>query len=64
MKKRLAIQLYGHVRTFEYTSKNFFKNIVNPNLKDGYKVDIFFIHGMNLIEKPNHGMIMIFLFQL
>ncbi|CAG2536204.1 hypothetical protein [Campylobacter jejuni] len=42
MKKRLAIQLYGHVRTFEYTSKNFFKNIVNPNLKDGYKVDIFF----------------------
>ncbi|WP_353477245.1 hypothetical protein [Campylobacter jejuni] len=42
MKKRLAIQLYGHVRTFEYTSKNFFKNIVNPNLKDGYEVDIFF----------------------
>lgn len=29
-------------RAFEYTSKNFFKNIVNPNLKDGYKVDIFF----------------------
>ncbi|HFS5121392.1 TPA: hypothetical protein ACICM5_001667, partial [Campylobacter jejuni] len=39
--KYLAIQLYGHLRTYEYTHASFIKNIIKPNLKDGWIVDVF-----------------------
>lgn len=39
--KKIAIQFFGHLRTFEKTYKSFFKNVVLPNMKDGYEVDIF-----------------------
>lgn len=39
--KRIAIQFFGHLRTYEKTYKSFFKHVVTPNVKDGYEVDIF-----------------------
>ncbi|TXE88340.1 galactosyltransferase [Campylobacter volucris] len=39
--KKIAIQLYGHMRTYKYTYENFFKYIIFPNINDGYAVDIF-----------------------
>lgn len=39
--KRLAIQLFGHLRTFEHTFENFKKNVIEPNKEDGYEIDIF-----------------------
>jgi hypothetical protein len=39
--KRIAIQFFGHLRTFEKTHKSFFKNVVASNIKDGYEVDLF-----------------------
>lgn len=53
MKKRIAIQLFGHLRTFEHTCKNFFLNIVEPNSKDGYAIDIF-IHTWDKLDTSNY----------
>lgn len=39
--KRIAVQFFGHLRTYEKTYKSFLKNIVAANQKDGYEVDIF-----------------------
>ncbi len=39
--KKLAIQLFGHMRTYEKTYKNFLKNIVEANKDDGWEIDIF-----------------------
>jgi hypothetical protein len=39
--KKIAIQFFGHLRTFEKTHKSFFKNVIIPNIKDGYEIDIF-----------------------
>ncbi|GKY27836.1 hypothetical protein [Campylobacter jejuni] len=39
--KRIAVQLYGHMRTYRYTYKNFFKYIIHSNQNDGYEIDIF-----------------------
>lgn len=47
--KRIAIQFFGHLRTFEYTYKDFYKFVVEPNKHDGYEVDIF-IHTWNELE--------------
>ena len=41
MSKRIAIQLFGHLRSFRITYKSLIKNIVESNKKDGYEVDIF-----------------------
>ena len=46
MCKRVAIQLFGHLRSFRKTHESFFKYIVEPQLKNGYEVDIF-IHTWN-----------------
>ena len=46
-QKRLAIQFFGHTRTYKKTYESFFKNIVEPNLKDGWEVDIF-IHTWDM----------------
>ncbi|MBR6612688.1 MAG: hypothetical protein IKK93_10720, partial [Campylobacter sp.] len=51
---RIAIYLYGHMRTYKNTYKKFLENIVNPNIKDGWKIDIF-IHTWDIfsITDPN-----------
>ena len=41
MKKRIAIQLFGHMRTFEQCAPMLLKNVVEPNKDDGYVIDIF-----------------------
>ena len=46
-KKRLAIQFFGHTRTYKKTYESFLKNIVEPNLKDGWQIDIF-IHTWDM----------------
>ncbi|WP_299041950.1 hypothetical protein [uncultured Campylobacter sp.] len=46
-QKRLAIQFFGHTRTYKKTYEGFFKNIVEPNLKDGWQIDIF-IHTWDM----------------
>ncbi|WP_236846211.1 hypothetical protein [Campylobacter devanensis] len=53
-KSRIAIYLYGHMRTYKQTYKSFLENIVYPNVKDGYIVDVF-IHTWSIfnITDPN-----------
>jgi hypothetical protein len=41
MSKRIAIQLFGHLRSFRMTYKSLIKNIVETNKQDGYDIDIF-----------------------
>lgn len=48
-QKRIAVQLFGHLRTFKKTFASFNKHIVEPNKKNGYKVDIF-IHTWDEYE--------------
>lgn len=49
MTKRLTIELYGHLRTYQNTYQSLFEHIVLPNQKDGYEVDIF-IHTWDKLE--------------
>lgn len=49
MTKRIAIQLFGHLRTFEYTFEMFKKNVLEANSRDGYEVDIF-IHTWDELD--------------
>lgn len=53
-QKRLAIQFFGHLRTYKDTYESFFKHIVEPNLKDGWEIDIF-IHTWDKMSEPEHG---------
>ena len=46
-QKRLAIQFFGHTRTYEKTYESFFLNIVEFNVKDGWQIDIF-IHTWDM----------------
>ena len=39
--KRIAIQLFGHLRTFEYTFESFNKYLLKENVLDDYQIDIF-----------------------
>lgn len=41
MQKKIAIQLFGHMRTFEYCLKYFNQNLLSSLQQDGYEVDIF-----------------------
>jgi len=41
MKKRMAIQLYGHSRSFALTHQSLKNNIVAPHREAGYEVDLF-----------------------
>ena len=50
MSKRLAIHLYGMIRTYKRTHKSFFQNVVDPNLKDGWEIDIF-MHTWNVFNQ-------------
>ncbi|MBX7545551.1 hypothetical protein, partial [Helicobacter turcicus] len=54
MSKKLAIMLYGCMRTYTMTYKSFFKNIVKANEKQGYEVDIF-IHTWDVFEKSGYA---------
>ena len=49
MTKKIAVQMFGHLRTFEHTYKSFFENLINPNKEDGYEIDIF-IHTWDKLE--------------
>ena len=40
-RKRVAVQFFGHLRTFDQTHASFLKNIVRANERAGFKVDIF-----------------------
>ncbi|WP_086306966.1 hypothetical protein [Campylobacter devanensis] len=46
-QKRLAIQFFGHTRTYKNTYESFFKYIVEPNQQDGWEIDIF-IHTWDM----------------
>ncbi|EAI3897837.1 TPA: hypothetical protein ACV154_001744, partial [Campylobacter jejuni] len=41
MIKKLAIQLFGHMRTYELTYQKFRENIIEVNLRDGWEIDLF-----------------------
>lgn len=47
--KRIAIQISGHLRTFEDTHLAFIENVIRPNEETGYMVDVF-IHTWDEIE--------------
>lgn len=46
MTKKIAIQLFGHLRSFRKTAQSLFSYIIKPQLENGYEVDIF-IHTWN-----------------
>jgi len=50
MPKKLAICLYGHLRTYKQTFESFFENLIKPNEQDDYTCDIF-IHTWDIFEK-------------
>ncbi len=52
MKKRIAIQLFGHMRTFEHTYQSFIRNVVRPQIENGYDIDIF-IHTWDYTNVSN-----------
>ena len=45
----IAIQLFGHLRTFEQASSSFLQNVVEVNKADGHDVDIF-IHTWDELD--------------
>ncbi|MDF7667519.1 hypothetical protein PT273_06630 [Orbaceae bacterium ESL0727] len=47
--KRIAIQLFGHLRTFQYTFPYFKKNVLDVNKANGYEIDIF-IHTWDELD--------------
>lgn len=44
--KNIAVQLFGHLRSYKRTCKSFLKNVVEANVEKGYNADIF-IHTWN-----------------
>ncbi len=48
-QKRLAIQLYGYLRSFESCRESFFANLVKPIENAGFEVDIF-MHSWDFVE--------------
>ncbi|EIX8087390.1 hypothetical protein MLA35_000866 [Campylobacter coli] len=50
--KRLAIHLYGHMRTYEKTYQSFYQNIIEINEKDGWNIDIF-IHTWDVFNRTD-----------
>lgn len=49
MAKHLAIQLFGHLRTFEHTIDKFKQFVLDPNIQESYQVDLF-IHTWDQID--------------
>ena len=50
-EKRIAIQLFGHMRTFADCYQSLIDKVINPN-KPNYKIDIF-IHTWNCFNDSN-----------
>lgn len=48
-KYRIAICLFGHLRTFHKTFESFSKHLIAPNQLDGYEIDIF-IHTWDEVD--------------
>jgi len=46
---KIAVQLFGHLRTFRETAKKFNQNVVEVNLRLGCEIDVF-IHTWNELE--------------
>ncbi|MDR2667391.1 MAG: hypothetical protein LBB34_04775, partial [Holosporales bacterium] len=56
MKKRVAVQFVGHLRSFKKTFKTFRANIIDQNEKCGISIDVF-IHTWDELEHtdtPGH----------
>lgn len=51
-QKRIAIQFYGYLRSYKDCRDSFFKHLVEPIQKAGYKVDIF-MHSWDFVESVN-----------
>ena len=52
-KKRIAIQLFGYLRTYQDCYQSLLKKVVQANEKKGYDVDIF-IHSWNSLNNANN----------
>ena len=52
-EKRIAIQLFGHLRTYKDCYKSLLEKVVKSNEKNAYKVDIF-IHSWNTLNQNNN----------
>jgi len=52
-QKRIAIQLFGHLRTYKECHKSLLEKIAKSNEKNGYEVDIF-IHSWNTLNQENN----------
>jgi hypothetical protein len=50
--KKIAIQVFGHLRTFENTYQSLFENVILPNEEAGYVVHVF-IHTWDELEYKN-----------
>ena len=53
MSKRIAVQLFGHLRTFRETFESYLKYIIEPNINAGYEIDVF-MHIWDLLEFAGH----------
>lgn len=51
---RLAICLFGHLRTYQKTYKSFLRNIIEANQKDGWEVDVF-LHTWDRLSSTPSG---------
>jgi hypothetical protein len=51
-EKRIAVQLYGHLRTYKSTYKSLLTKVIEPNELNGYKIDIF-IHTWDMLNESN-----------
>ncbi|AJC90207.1 hypothetical protein [Campylobacter subantarcticus] len=41
MDKKIAVHLFGHLRTYKQTYKSFFEHVIKPNQQDGWDMDVF-----------------------
>ena len=51
---RLAIMFHGHLRTYKQTYESFLKCIVEPQIRNGWEVDIF-IHTWDQLNQPGYA---------
>jgi hypothetical protein len=50
--KRIALQLFGHLRTFEACYESLWQQVIKVNQSSGYQVDVF-IHTWNTLNDSN-----------
>ena len=49
---RLAVHLFGHVRTYKQTYQSFLKYVIEINRQDGWEIDIF-LHTWNKFDEAS-----------